>query len=41
MALIDVHEMVKIYDVGDIKVKALDGVSVSIEKNEFVAIMGP
>jgi putative ABC transport system ATP-binding protein len=41
MALIEVHEIVKIYDVGDIKVKALDGVSVSIEKKEFVAIMGP
>jgi putative ABC transport system ATP-binding protein len=41
MALIEVHEIVKIYDVGEIKVKALDGVSVSIEKKEFVAIMGP
>jgi len=41
MALIEVHEIVKIYDVGEIKVKALDGVSVSIEKKEFVAVMGP
>ncbi len=41
MALIEVHEIVKVYDVGDIRVKALDGVSVSIEKDEFVAIMGP
>ena len=41
MALIEVHEIVKIYEVGAIKVKALDGVSVSIEKKEFVAVMGP
>jgi putative ABC transport system ATP-binding protein len=41
MALIEVHEIGKIYDVGDIKVKALDRVSVSIEEQEFVAVMGP
>ncbi|MGB8959689.1 MAG: ATP-binding cassette domain-containing protein, partial [Candidatus Aminicenantales bacterium] len=41
MALVEVREVVKIYDVGEIQVKALDGVSVSIDKKEFVAIMGP
>ena len=41
MALVEVQEVVKIYDVGEIQVKALDGVSLTIEKGEFVAIMGP
>ena len=41
MPLIEVKDIVKIYDVGDIQVRALDGVSVSIERTEFVAVMGP
>ncbi|MGA2533776.1 MAG: ABC transporter ATP-binding protein [Candidatus Aminicenantales bacterium] len=41
MALVEVQEVVKIYDVGEIQVKALDRVSLAIEKGEFVAIMGP
>jgi putative ABC transport system ATP-binding protein len=41
MALIEVEDIVKIYDVGDVKVKALDGFSLRIERKEFVAIMGP
>jgi putative ABC transport system ATP-binding protein len=41
MALVEVQEIVKIYDVGEIQVKALDRVSLTIEKGEFVAIMGP
>jgi putative ABC transport system ATP-binding protein len=41
MALIDVRDIVKIYDVGDIQVKALDDVSLTIGQSEFVAIMGP
>jgi len=41
MALIEVRELVKVYDIGDVRVKALDGVSVSVEEREFVAVMGP
>jgi putative ABC transport system ATP-binding protein len=41
MALIETRELYKIYDVGDSPVHALDGVSVTIEQGEFVAIMGP
>lgn len=41
MALIDTRDLYKIYTVGDVEVKALNGVSVSIEKGEFVAVMGP
>ena len=41
MALIEVRELVKVYDIGDVRVKALDGVTVSVEEREFVAVMGP
>ena len=41
MALIDTRNLYKIYQLGDVEVKALNGVSVSIEKGEFVAVMGP
>lgn len=39
--IIKVDEIYKIYQVGDQEVRALDGVSLSICKNEYVAIMGP
>ncbi len=41
MALIETRQLVKTYDVGDEGVRALENVSVRIEKGEFVAIMGP
>lgn len=41
MALIEIRQLVKTYDVGDEGVRALENVSVRIEKGEFVAIMGP
>ncbi len=41
MALIDVKEISKVYSLGDIDVNALSNVSTTIEKGEFVAIMGP
>ena len=40
MALIEVKNAVKIYQMGEEKFYALNGVSFSIEKGEFVAIMG-
>jgi putative ABC transport system ATP-binding protein len=38
--LIDVKNLMKTYKVGDMTVNALDGVTLSIDKGEFVAIMG-
>jgi putative ABC transport system ATP-binding protein len=39
--LIEIHDLVKIYTLGEIEIRAVDGVSLSIAKGEFVAIMGP
>jgi putative ABC transport system ATP-binding protein len=39
--LIRLVELTKVYGTGDVQVKALDGVSLEIAENEFVAIMGP
>lgn len=39
--LIEINELTKFYQMGDIEVRALNGVSVKIETGEFVAIMGP
>ncbi len=38
--LIRVEDIVKIYRMGDNELRALDGVSLTIEEGEFVAIMG-
>ncbi len=39
--MIKLEHVSKIYKTGDVKTKALDDVSFSIKKGEFVAIMGP
>ena len=39
--MIEIRDLVRIYTVGEVEVRALDGVSISIAKGEFVAIMGP
>jgi len=38
--LIEIRDMYKIYEIGDEPVHALDGVSLSVDEGEFVAIMG-
>ncbi len=40
MALIEIRDIKKTYVMGDVQVHALQGVSLSIDKGEFVAIMG-
>ncbi|MFN2170169.1 MAG: ABC transporter ATP-binding protein, partial [Candidatus Promineifilaceae bacterium] len=39
--IIQIENLRKVYGMGDIQVKALDGVDLRIEHGEFVAIMGP
>jgi len=40
-ALLEVHDVVKTYVTGDTETRALRGVSLTVERGEFVAIMGP
>jgi len=40
MALIEARKLTKVYSLGDVEVRALDGISTAIEKGEFVSIMG-
>lgn len=40
MSLIELKDIYKIYSDGDSEIRALDGVSLSVEKGEFVAIVG-
>ena len=39
--LIELHDVTKVYQMGDVEVRALNGVSLGIERGELTAIMGP
>jgi putative ABC transport system ATP-binding protein len=39
--MIEIRDLVKVYEMGDVQVRALDGVSVDVDHAEFVAVMGP
>ena len=39
--IIKTNNLIKEYDVGSQKVKALDGINLAVEKGEFISIMGP
>ncbi len=41
MTVIEAKDVRKLYNLGDVEVKALDSVSLTIEGGEFLAIMGP
>lgn len=41
MAVIEANDLTRVYGKGDISVRALDGVTLSIERREFLAVMGP
>jgi len=39
--LIQLTDVVKVYDMGAVAVRALDGISLEVDKGEYMAIMGP
>lgn len=41
MEILKVNNLSKVYGKGDMQIKAIDNVSFSVEKGEFVAIVGP
>ncbi|HOD18214.1 MAG TPA: ABC transporter ATP-binding protein [Candidatus Cloacimonadota bacterium] len=41
MSLIETRNIIKDYDMDDVKVRALNGIDLNVEAGEFVAIMGP
>src|ERR1041384_1342060 len=41
MALIELRGIEKVYDLGEVKVHALRGVSLDIAEREFLALIGP
>ena len=40
MAILETHDLRKIYGSGDTEVRALDGVDLAVEKGEFAAVVG-
>lgn len=41
MALIEIRDVWKVYDLGEVKVEALRNAQLTIEKGEYVALIGP
>jgi putative ABC transport system ATP-binding protein len=39
--VIEIRELVKIYTLGEVEVRALDGINLAVDEGDFVAIMGP
>ena len=39
--IVDIREMYKVFRLGDVEVRALDGVTISVNEGEFISIMGP
>ena len=40
MAFIEFKDVSKIYNMGEVEIKAIDGVNFEIEKGEFVVVLG-
>ena len=40
MNILATENLKKIYDMGEVQVKALDGINLSVQKGEFLAVVG-
>ncbi len=41
LTIIEIDQLTKVYQLGNIQVKALDGITLTVHAGEFLAIMGP
>src|SRR5204863_8335127 len=39
--VIEIHELTKVYSLGEVEVRALDGINLNVDEGEFLAVMGP
>jgi putative ABC transport system ATP-binding protein len=39
--VIDIHDLIKVYQMGEVEVRALDGINLNVDRGEFIAVMGP
>jgi putative ABC transport system ATP-binding protein len=39
--VIEIHDLTKIYTMGEVEVRALDGITIDVDQGEFLAVMGP
>ncbi len=39
--VIEIHDLTKVYSLGEVEVRALDGADLNVDEGDFVAIMGP
>ena len=39
--VIEIHDLTKVYSLGEVEVRALDGIDLNVNEGDFVAIMGP
>ena len=40
-AVIEIKDLVKVYTMGEVEVRALDGVNLLVDEGDFIAVMGP
>ena len=40
-AVIQIENLTRVYQMGETEVRALAGVSLEVQRNEYIAIMGP
>ena len=39
--VIEIHDLTKVYEMGEVEVRALAGVDLAVDEGEFIAVMGP